>query len=44
MSDVAVALKKVKNDYIKSMPATRPEAAQWSALSAYLCSVLSFLH
>jgi hypothetical protein len=28
MSDVVVALKKVKNDYIKSMPATRPEAAQ----------------
>jgi len=28
MSDVVVALKKVKNDYTKSMPATRPEAAQ----------------
>ncbi|XP_002442957.1 putative receptor-like protein kinase At3g47110 isoform X1 [Sorghum bicolor] len=28
MSDVVVVLKKVKNDYIKSLPATRPEAAQ----------------
>ncbi|XP_066336126.1 putative receptor-like protein kinase At3g47110 [Miscanthus floridulus] len=28
MSEVVVALKKVKNDYIKSMPATRPEAGQ----------------
>jgi len=28
MSDVVVALKKVKKDYTKSMSATRPEAAQ----------------
>jgi len=28
MSEVVVALKKVKNDYIKSMPATSPESAQ----------------
>jgi hypothetical protein len=28
MSDVVVALKKVKDDYIKSMPGRRPQAAQ----------------
>jgi hypothetical protein len=28
ISDVVLALKKVKNNYIKSMLATRPEAAQ----------------
>jgi hypothetical protein len=41
MSDVVVALKKVKDDYIKSMPGRRPQAAQWSP---YLYISALFFH